>query len=345
MSPVATPWGRQARWFTLVSLLTAAATCAAHPVADAADRPEHEIQPASARALDWIERHPATPDDGGLPDMIDEGVSLRVFQHLATTAAESGRFARLFRARMARLGALIELQRWVEQPHKALIDHYHLVLAAYLMEGAGLNSPLVPMIRQQAQRALAAATFEPPTVRLTTALFLSRLAGAPAVDMQDLLASSMIEQLGHNRHFIALPGAEATAQQRRKATWLLYALVHEVVALTDFGRILPSPWLAARRDAVAEVLLEAVPWAGAQHNWDLAAELVVTLYFLDQPLTAELQAVLDDLVAHQQPDGSWGASASTSRRNKLRHTVLTSAAVLLARRAWCEDRLTQDAAR
>ncbi len=330
---------RQVGWFALLSLITAAASYAAHPAATAMQRPVHEM---SARALDWIEHHRASPADGGLPDMIDEAVSLRVFRDLAPTPAESERFARLFEAQLARLSTLSELQRWAQRPHKTLIEHYHLVLAAYLMEGAGLHGPMIELIVQQAQQALgAAATFEPPTVRLTTALFLARLTGGATVDIESLLANSLIGQLDRSRWIITLPGVNAAAQQQRTTTWLLYALVHEVVALTDFGRLAPSPWLDKRRDAVVEILLAALPWASAQHNWDLTAELLVTLYFLDQPLDAGIQGALEELAANQQPDGSWGASATTSRPNKVRHTVLTAAAALMAWHAWREKRPAQ----
>ena len=198
---------------------------------------------------------------------------------------------------------------------------------------------------QQAQRALGAAAFEPPTVRLTTAVFLARLAGGTTADIQFLLAESLIGQLDRSRQIIVLPGADATAEQQRNTTWLLYALIHEVVALTDFGRLAPSPWLDERRDTIVAILLAALPWASAQRNWDLAAELMVTLYFLGQPLDAAIQGALDELAANQQPDGSWGASATTSRPNKIRHTVLTAAAALMAWRAWSEKHPAQDRAR
>jgi hypothetical protein len=299
----------------------------------------------SARGQDWIEHHRATPEDGGVPDMIDEAVSLRVFRDLAPTVAESERFARLFEAQLARLNTLSELHRWAQRPNKTLIEHYHLVLAAYLMEGAGLHSPMTEIITQQAQSALRAATFEPPTVRLTTAVFLTRLAAGPAVDTEALLANSLIGRLDRNPKLIALPRANATAEQRRNTTWLLYALVHEVVALTDFGRLAPSPWLEERRDAVAGILLAALPWASAQGNWDLAAELVVTLFFLGQPLDTGIQGTLEELADNQRPDGSWGVSTTTSRPNKVRHTVLTATAALMAWHVWPEKRPMRDRAR
>jgi hypothetical protein len=110
--------------------------------------------------------------------------------------------------------------------------------------------------------------------------------------------------------------------------------VHEVVALTDFGSRAPSPWLAERQDAVAGVLLNGVVWAIAADNLDLVAELVVTLYFLGEPLHAQVREALNTLLARQAPDGSWGASNTSARPNPVRHTVLTSSAALLAWQDW-----------
>ncbi len=328
--------GGRARAFPLLVLIATTATPAAERAGDS-DRPGgHEIEAASARALDWIETHRATPEDGGLPDMIDEGVSFRVFRDLSPTPSDREHFAHLFRSQMAAINDLPEFERWVSATNKPLIEHYHLVLAARLTQLAGQTSPLTPLIMEQAQRALATAAFENPTVRLTTALFLSRLGTSGAKDIDALLEHSLIEQLARDCQFIRLPTSDATAYQRRAATWLLYALVHEVVALTDFGRLQPSPWLAARRDVVAGVLLDALPWASAGNNMDLTAELAMTLFFLGQPLGAQLRSALDDLLSQQQADGSWGASTTTARQNKVRHTVLTSAAALLAYRAWRE---------
>ena len=69
-------------------------------------------------------------------------------------------------------------------------------------------------------------------------------------------------------------------------------------------------------------------------NYDLLAELVVTLYLLREPLKPQVRAALDTLLANQKPDGSWGTSTATTRHNKVRNTVLTATAALLAYRLW-----------
>ena len=270
--------------------------------------------------------------------MIDEGVAFRFFRDHSRTVSQRERFAQLFRDQMASLYDLAEFQEWVRRPHKSLMEHYHLVLAAHLTELSGLTNPLTAVIKEQARRALATSRLDNPSVRLTTALFLSRLDDETRTDTESLLAASLIERISQNRHYIPLPGADAEPNQRRTTTWLLYALVHEFVALTDFGHLPLSDWLVTRRSAVVEVLLDAVNWASAQNNRDLVAELVLTLYLLGEPLHNRLQTALDDLVRQQKPDGSWGPSGATTLPNKVRHSVLTGSAALLVYPDWRQKR-------
>jgi hypothetical protein len=318
--------------FSLLLLIALAMAAAAVPGGQADHPTDRRIDAAIAAAFDWIESHRATLEDGGLTDMIDEGVAFRFFRGHAPTASQREHFSQLFAEQMASLNELTEFEAWARRPNKPLIEHYHLVLAAHLSKTAGVSSPLSAVIAERAQRALATLIFDSPTVRLTTALFLSRLDSEGVADLAALLSRSMIEQL--NRQPMVLPGPGAPERLVNTAGWWLYALVHELVALTDFGRLPASPWLTDRRDAVVDVLLEAVTWASAQRNHDLLAEVTVTLYFLGEPLRPPLQAALDKLLADQRPDGSWGASTVSTRRNKVRHTVLTASAALLAYRAW-----------
>ncbi len=314
--------------------VTATMSSAAAPDLGNGDPLDNAIRAAIARALAWIENNRATPEEGGLTDMIDEGVAFRFFRDHAHSSSQRDRFAHLLRNQMASLYALAEFQDWVGRPDKSLIEHYHLVLAAHLAAVSGLKHPLSDTIRTQAQSALAAPGLGEPTVRLTTALFLMRLAGGANLDTESLLAASMIERLSRDHRHIALPGPGAPPYLQHRAIWSLYALVHELVALTDFGQRPVSPWLASRRSAVVEVLLEAVTWASTQNNQDLTAELIVTLYFLGESLHPSLQAALDKLLADQEQDGSWGASTTTTRLNRVRHSVLTCSAALAAYLDW-----------
>ena len=326
----------------LASRLAVLLLLAIPPAGTAArDTGVEEVRVAAGRALDWIEDHRATPKDGGLLDMIDEGVSFRVFRKLARTVEERERFDRLFRSQMSALNQHVELERRVNRPRKSLFEHYHLVLAAHLGERAGQPYSRSAVIRDQVRQALTLPVATTHSVRLTTALFLARLDEQADVDIEPLLVGSLIERINRERGVIHLSGEATAPDRQRTTTFLLYALVHEVVALTDFGHEPLIPWLAGRRDAVVGVLRDAVTWAGARQNRDLVAELIVTLYFMNEPLHAEVRAALDELVASQLPDGSWGASKTTTRPNKVRHTVLTGAAALLAYTDWLTGRLEE----
>jgi hypothetical protein len=121
----------------LVLLLSLNAASAAPVSPDRPPAQEAAIQRASTRALAWINEHPATPEDGGLCDMIDEAVSWRVFQQLSRSVVRRHRYAHRFRRQVHKLAQSPEFQRWSDLPHKPLLDHYHLVLGAYLLKLAG----------------------------------------------------------------------------------------------------------------------------------------------------------------------------------------------------------------
>ena len=110
-----------------------------------------------------------------------------------------------------------------------------------------------------------------------------------------------------------------------------YALVHEIAALTDFGRIPASAWLLDRKDAVGRVLREAVGPAMRSGQIDLLAELVLGNHMLGLAPAEELCAAIDYLLARQRSDGSWGEQA-TPRSNRSRHAAQTATAALLAYR-------------
>jgi hypothetical protein len=283
---------------------------------------------AIARGLDWIDQHPASVEDGGLTDILDEGVGFRVLSRLAGGPAARERFARRFAGRMAMLGALPEFAQWVNAGQKRLTDYYHLVLAAYLMQQAGTPSDLQPAIVAQAQWVMAATSRCDPTKRLTIALFLERLDEEPVLSLPAALAASRIERIARG-NAPPLPAADAAPQQRRAATLELYALVHEIVALTDFGVEPPPPWLGDRRQPLQRYLVQAVSWAGAAGNIDLLSELLLTALFLDTPIQAILPDALEQLLSSQQDDGSWGPG-QTSRTNRYRHAVFTATAALTA---------------
>lgn len=285
-----------------------------------------QIRSAVAHGLDWIGQHPASLQDGGLPDLLDEGVGFMMLSTLSTDPGARERFAARFRERMVSLGEMPEFAQWVMAGQKRLTDHYHLVLAARLMRQAGSPTDLQPVIVARAQQVLAVTPYSDPTKRLTIALFLSQLGADPGISVDAALSASRIEHIARGQP-PALPAASANPSQRLAASLHLYALVHEIIALTDFGRQPPPDWLESRLEPLNRFLLEAIAWAGRAGNVDLLSELLLSARFLDAPLQEILPDALQQLLAGQQDDGSWGAY-ETHRPNKLRHAVFTATAAL-----------------
>jgi hypothetical protein len=312
----------------LLFLLLSGARCLPAQADDSAVPGTTGIGLAISRGLHWIETHPATLQDGGLTDLIDEGVAFYLFQRLARQPEARRHYATALQRHMASLDALPAFSQWVRQPRKRLLDHYHLVLAAWLMQRSGQASARQAEIVRQAQQALATMPSPLPSIPLTIAVFLDHLGESSPLDLDKLLGASLIERIAAGRPPV-LHGSRASAQQRRSSRLQIYALIHEVIALTDFGRLAPPPWLAARRDAVAAFLDRAMQQARDEDNIDLLAEIIGCLHFLDVPPDATIHGVLHELVKHQLPDGSWG-DQPLDRQNRQRHAVLTATAALWA---------------
>jgi hypothetical protein len=300
------------------------------PVANAGDDgdavTQAQVSAAITRGLDWIERHPASLQDGGLTDILDEGVGFRVLSMQYADPSARKRFSERFVRRMTTLAALPAFTQWVTAGRKRLTDYYHLVLAAWLMQQAGKPTELQPFIVAQAQWVLANSPHCDATKRLTIALFLERLDEEPVISLPSALAASRIERIAGGRP-PPLPPPDADPQRQRAAALELYALVHEIVALTDFGNEPAPPWLAERRVALQRYLLQAIAWAGTAGNFDLLSELLLTALFIEAPVQDILPDMLALLVSSQQADGSWGAH-ETIRSNTYRHAVFTATTAL-----------------
>jgi hypothetical protein len=289
--------------------------------------PAGEVDAAVARALEWVERHPATPSDGGLADVVDEALLWLLLANLTPGGGEGGHHIQALAARVVALGRLPELAEETRRPAKTLLDHYHLVLALYLAERAGAPAPWRKPVVAQAQRALAASAGDHPTVRLGIAILLSRTGEPPVVPVERLLGEGAIAYVSGPGQPIKFP-AWIADPRRGEVRMLLYALVHEVVTLTEFGRDPLPPWVAARREAVAQVVRDGIAWVSFEGDYDLLAELLVAGHLLQEPWSEPRVAAIRQLLGAQKADGSWGASAATRRPNRVRHGVFTAAVAL-----------------
>ena len=94
----------------LLPLLLALFAATAH--ADTDPALQARIQAAVAQGLEWIKRHPASLQDGGLPDLLDEGLGFMVLSSLSGDNGARERFAAMHRERMAALGKMPEFGQW-----------------------------------------------------------------------------------------------------------------------------------------------------------------------------------------------------------------------------------------
>ena len=273
---------------------------------------------AILRGLAWIEAHPASREDGGFRDLVDEALFHLVTRDLPRPAGAPAAAPARRRA-LGRLAAALQSGT----PGDGLLDHYHRLLALHLLELAGRSPPRRAALLDAARTALAQPQRANPAVRLAVAVLLARLGARSPLDPRRLLPGSFAWRIAHAGGGQVLPTA------LRGHPYLYYALVHEIAVLTDFGRLPPPAWMARGRALLLAVLREGLALTRASGNRDLLAELLLSWHILrGDPQAPAVQRALDDLVASQQADGSWGRQ-TPHRDNALRHAVQTATAALL----------------
>jgi len=288
---------------------------------------ESEIDAAIDRGLAWVMAHPATCQEGGFQDIVDEGLFYLSVKRLTSDKTFDLRYEQAFEDCIFRLEASPEFERRLKKQNKTLIEYYHLLLATYLIETVRKPTASHESVIEDAQRTLANNRFENPTFRLTVALLLQHLGATPQVSMDELLDASLINR-GAQRDVSPFPG-QLLRRSPFQHPLAYYALVHEVAALTNFGRLPVSPWLMERRSRIGRILQEGSRRAMVSAHVDLLAEMLLCNHMLGLPVTGELRVGVDFLVASQRADGTWGEQ-TTPRANRMRHAVLTATAALLA---------------
>jgi len=288
---------------------------------------ESEIDAAINRGLAWVMAHPATDQDGGFPDIVDEALFYLTIKRLGTDKTFDSSYERNLENCISRLEASLDFELQLEKQNKASMEHYHLLLATHLIEIVRKPTVSHDSVVADAQHALESSRIKNPTFRLAIALFLQRLGARPHVSMDELLDASLINRVTQ-RGFLPFSG-QPLSRSLFQHPLAYYALVHEVAALTDFGRLPLSPWLLERRVHIGRILQQGSRRAMASSDIDLLAEILLCNHMLGLPLTGELPLGADFLVASQRADGSWGEQA-THRANRMRHAVQTATAALLA---------------
>lgn len=295
-----------------------------------ADTDANEIDIAIDRGLGWVLANPATCQDGGFLDIVDEGLFYRTIKRLGTDKVQQALYQQASDDCLSRLESSPAFERRLKKQNKTLFEHYHLLLATHLIETGRKQTTGRDTVIAEAQSALTNNRRENPTFRLAIALLLQHLGARPPVNMDELLDASLISSVTQpvGSTFAVEPVRRPPIRSRMQ----YYALVHEVAALTDFGHLPASPWLSKRRNQLSLILQEGVRRSMMSADVDLMAELLLCNHMLGLPLTGQFRSGLGFLIAHQHADGSWGQQA-THRLNRSRHGVQTATAALLAYRS------------
>ncbi len=327
------------RWRPVLALLAAllVATATGGPPAESA------VEAAVRRGLDWILAHPASQQDGGFRDLVDEALFYRVFLRLGAACCPDPRLVGARDRALDRLTAALRRDADRTDAHRSLLDHYHLLLAAYLLNQAGRPIPLRGEIVSRAARALAVRSRALPTVRLAVALLLERLGEIPPLSPRALREAAFIARLTRRG---ASPVGGSGGRGGALHPFVYYALVHEIALLTDFGAQAPDRWLQARRGALIRLLEGGVRQAVASGSIDRLAELLLAMGILGACSTTTTDHAVHLLLATQHEDGSWGAR-TPRRANPVRHAVQTATAALMdyARRRLAVERGARSACR
>ena len=294
------------------------------PLVNADTVPAQQTDQAIARALDWIDRHPASFEDGGMLEMVEEMIAFHV---LIQNEKNPARFAR-HRQRMtqsaAQVAAILTANEQLlnTDPLRMLYPATY-VISAYLLQHYDHNGHPARRILQRLLARHPDAHLKNPGYRYWNLAYLQRLglvAGQPASNfIHASLTGSLIRDDGITQLSQAQIGEHLPH-------W--YAITHDILALLDFrphrGPLLP-PAIHLRLNTVLNL---AVGKAIQERQIDILAELLLCRELLGLERTQQTEEGISLLLSHQLADGSWGET-KPNRLNGVRHGVLTAVSALV----------------
>lgn len=309
-----------------LSILLGAFHCALVSETRAAD---HGVA-GFAKALAWVMRHPASPDDGGLLSQVEE---LIAFYSMCNSVGPAGS------------------KGWLEVQLLNRIQAINTKCALDYSSGAHLRNPLDPatyLIAARVSERYGVPAWGPRRIIeswFNSAGSLARLTDRYAVWSMCYLArlgflsfSTVIQWLSERRVFVAkasVPSSSCRSScglpngehyQMRSA---LYDRTHEILALRDFGWesesfLLPEDLPAYRKDVAL-----GLEWARTANELDVMSELLVCARILDLDAPSLVRGAVAHLLSSQLENGSWSFPIE-GRTDPQRHVVLTSVAALAA---------------
>jgi hypothetical protein len=282
------------------------------------------LQRVSARAMHWLQAHPAHVRDGELMEVVEEIMFFYALHSTPGYEEERAYYLREVADRYRAIGAYLaetgdtqqHLQGdWAALTYPPLVH----ILSRMGLDTAAYRTIIDELILQK--RHLAPSR---DAMRLWIAIYLARLGRVPDSTVQYLLNASPLQQ-DPQTHVLLDHFAEHAAASRDTpaSVQLVYNITHEIIALTDFGALPPPPVMTAQRTHYARLVNAAMDWATRESALDILAELIFCAHLLDLGELPALPAAVALIVSRQQADGSFGIT-NPDRPNGVRHGVLTS---------------------
>jgi hypothetical protein len=284
------------------------------------------IATAGTRAGAWLQAHPADIREHDVIGVVEEIMLYYALDRLVPDGPKSRKYRREIFSR-----------------HQSLVDLNHQSMSAtsemrsYLQ---GIWGPLTypPAAYIVSQLGLDASTYYPivddilnhhpllypprASMRTWIWVYMERLGHPPAPSLAAVVDQGALhtEVRTHALRDLLLNPADTTDPQA--IIQAIYDITHEILALTDFGALPPTPELAADTQQNAALLDAGIRWATRNDATDILAEQIFAAHLLGLDELPSLPAAVSYILDHQQADGSFGIT-NPDRPEGRRHGVLT----------------------
>lgn len=310
----------------LMAGLIAVTVCAAAP-ANAGSEAAEPLTPF-AKALLWVEQHPATLSEGGFLEITEEIFMFYALRNHAESAEERARYEAEMGSRLAKAAPYLQqrLERgdYLLDP-TASMDY---TWVAHMLASVGLPIGDYRAIIETMRLFHPALMPQFASGQLVVALALGRLGYRPPVPIEQAIRECRLYREPKDRQIAAALAVDPPSPDDAGATEaILYEVTHESLALTDFGAHGPPRFVCDRRLDFTKLFGDAILWSMARGKLDVMSELVISSKLLGLPDGPPLREALATLISKQTADGSFGVT-KPERRNPYRHGVLTGVVAL-----------------
>jgi len=284
------------------------------------------IDAAVARASVWLGAHPASITEHDVIGVVEEMMLYYALEMLAPDGPKSAAYRREI---VSRHQALVGLNREAMRVSEKMRPHLQGIWgpltyppAAYIVSKLGLDASTYRAIVDDiiANHPL----LYPPRGAMRTWIwvYMDRLGHPPVPSLAALLEQDTLssESRTHTLRDRLLDPADATDPLVNIQA--IYDITHEILALTDFGALPPSPELVAEQDQNAALLDAGIRWATANGATDILAEQIFAAHLLNLDDLPALPVAIRYILDQQQADGAFGVT-NPGRQEGRRHGVLT----------------------